>query len=241
MKFKALTIALSLGLVAGAAHAVPGNYEIIQTQSFSDSLSTFDPAGGSYTSTTPRIMTVNPFSSYNTGSGTLNSVTIRWNHSWAFTGTSGSGNGFYNANISSGSPTEAFVGPISYGGGGGGNGAGGGPNSPNNPISFTATWNSSNPADYVFALPTGAYNPAIAALLLGSNPFTVASGSASDGSGDWGTFTYSGIASGLLTANAVVTVKYSYFGEQVPVPVPATAALLGLGLVGIGAARRKQA
>jgi hypothetical protein len=35
MKFHASSIALSLGLVAGAAHAVSGNYEIIQTQSFS--------------------------------------------------------------------------------------------------------------------------------------------------------------------------------------------------------------
>jgi hypothetical protein len=245
MKFKALTIALSLGLVAGAAHAVPGNYEIIQTQTFSDSLSTFDPAGGSYTSTTPRIMTVNPFSSYNTGSGILNSVTIRWNSSWKFTGTSDSGNGVYSASISSGSGQDgsgqAYVGPYAYSGGGGGNGDGGGPNSPNSSISFTATWNNSNPADYVFALPSpGNYNPNIATLLSGSNPFTVASGGASDGSGGWGTFTYSGIASGLLTANGDVTVKYSYFGEQVPaaVPVPATLALLGLGLAGIGAVRR---
>jgi hypothetical protein len=236
MKLHASSIALSLGLMAGAAQAAPGNYEIIQTQTFSDSLSTFNPAGGTYSPTTPRIMTVNPFSSYNTGSGTLNSVTIRWNNSWAFTGTSDSGIGGYNASVSGGG--QAYVGPDSYSGGGGGNGANGGPNSP---ISFTATWNSSNPADYVFTLPyPGGYNPAIATLLSGSNPFTVASGT-SDGSGDWGTFTYSGIASGLLTANAVVTVKYSYFGEQVPVPVPATAALLGLGLVGIGAARRKQA
>jgi hypothetical protein len=235
MKFKALTIALSLGLVAGAAHAVPGNYEIIQTQTFSDSLSTFNPAGGSYTPTTPRIMTVNPFSSYNTGSGILNSVTIRWNNSWAFSGTSDSGIGGYRANVNGGSG-QAYVGPDPYSGGGGGNGTNGGPNSA---INLTANWNGSNPADYVFTLPfTGGYNPAIATLLSGSNPFTVAFASASDGSGDWGTFTYSGIASGLLTANVNVTVKYSYFGEQVPVPVPATLALLGLGLAGIGAVRR---
>jgi hypothetical protein len=240
MKFHASSIALSLGLVAGAAHAVPGNYEIIQTQTFSDSLSTFNPAGGSYNPTTPRIMTVNPFSSYNTGSGTLNSVTIRWNTIWTFSGTTGANGGGVNL---SGSGT-AHVGPNIYNGAGGGTSASADPNSP---ISFSATsWAGSDPADYVFTFPPSLYNPAIATLFNGSNPFTVAfapttDGPAADGSGSWGNFTYSGIASGLVTANVDVTVKYSYFGEQVPVPVPATLALLGLGLAGIGAARRKQA
>jgi len=232
MKFKALTIALSLGLVAGAAHAVPGNYEIIQTQTFSDSLSTFNPAGDTYSPSTPRIITVNPFSSYNTGSGTLNSVTIRWNTIWTFSGTTGANGGVANL---SGNGT-AYVGPNIYNGAGGGNGTSAAANSP---ISFSATsWAGSSPADYVFTFSQILYNPAIATIFNGSNPFTVAFASASDGSGSWGTFTYSGIASGLLTANADVTVKYSYFGEQVPVPVPATLALLGLGLAGIGAVRR---
>ena len=232
-----------LGLMAGAAQAAPGNYEIIQTQTFSDSLSTFNPAGGTWSPNTPRIMTVNPFSSYNTGSGTLNSVTIRWNNSWAFSGTASSDLSGASINLSGGG--QVFVGPHIYNGGGGGNGTGGPPNSA---LNVTATWNGSSPADYVFALPwPGNYNPAIATVLTGLSPFTVAYGqtsTSSDGSGTWGTFTYSGIGSGLLTANIDVTVKYSYFGEQVPaaaVPVPATVALLGLGLVGIGAARRKSA
>ena len=235
MKFKALTIALSLGLMAGAAHAVPGNYEIIQTQTFSDSLSTFNPSGGTYSPTTPRIATINPFSSYNTGSGTLNSVTIRWNNSVTFSGTSDSGLGGSNNIISGGG--NAYVGANSYNGAGNGNSSNVGPNSP---ISFTASWNGSTPADYVFTMPYPlcCYNPAIAATFSGSSPFTVAFGSGSDGSNNSTTFSYYGIASGLLTATAEVTVKYSYFGEQVPVPVPATLALLGLGLAGIGAVRR---
>ena len=228
-----------LGLMAGAAHAVPGNYEIIQTQTFSDSLSTFNPAGGTYIITTPRIATINPFSSYNTGSGTLNSVTIRWNNSWAFSGTANSGPSSASVSLSGGG--QVFVGPHLYNGSGGGNGTGGPPNSA---LNVTATWNGSSPANYVFTLPSGSYNPAIATVFTGLSPFTVAYGqtsTSSDGSGTWGTFTYSGIGSGLLTANIDVTVKYSYFGEQVPVPVPATLALLGLGLAGMGAVRRKQA
>jgi hypothetical protein len=241
MKFHASSIALSLGLMAGAAQAAPGNYEIIQTQTFSDSLSTFNPAGGTYSPNTPRIMTVNPFSSYNTGSGTLNSVTIRWNTNWSFSGTTGAVGGSANLNNGGG---NSYVGSISYGGNGGGSGGGAGPNSP---FSFSATWAGTTPADYVFALPyQGGYNPAIATIFTGSSPFTVAYGygsGAAGGLGGLGELAYSGIASGLATVSSDVTVKYSYFGEQVPaaVPVPATVALLGLGLVGIGAARRKQA
>jgi hypothetical protein len=236
MKLNALTIALSLGLMAGAAHAAPSNYEIIQTQTFSDSLSSFDPAGGTYSPTTPRIATVNPFSSYSTGSGTLNSVTIRWNTTFSFSGTTGSSGG----DVSVGGGGGAYVNSSLYNGMGGGNGN---DSAPNSPLVLTASWAGSSPADYSFAMPYPfcCYNPAIAATFSGSSPFTVAFGSGSDGSGSWGTFTYSGIASGLVTADADVTVKYSYFGEQVPVPVPATLALLGLGLAGIGAARRKQA
>ncbi len=167
-------------------------------------------------------------------------MTIRWNNSWVFSGTASSD--LSGASISLSGGGQVFVGPHLYNGGGGGNGTGGPPNSA---LNVTATFNGSNLADYVFTLPyTSGYNPAIAAVFSGSSPFTVAYGqtsTSSDGSGTWGTFTYSGIGSGLLTANIDVTVKYSYFGEQVPVPVPATLALLGLGLAGIGAARRKQA
>lgn len=224
-----------LGLMAGAAHAVPGNYEIIQTQTFSDSLSSFNPAGGTYSPTTPQIATVNPFSSYSTGSGTLNSVTVRWNTTWSFAGMSGINGGIATLDGTG----DAYVGSIAYSGN---NFVKSANVSPNSPITLNATWAGSNPSDYVFTLPyTGGYNPAITAILMGSSPFTVAFGSTSDGAGSWGSFTYSGIASGLVTANADVTVKYSYFGEQVPVPVPATLALLGLGLAGIGAVRRKQA
>jgi hypothetical protein len=244
MKRNAASIGLALGLMAGAAHAVPGNYEIIQTQTFSDSLSSFDPAGGTYSPTTPRIATINPFSSYNTGSGTLNSVTIRWNTTFSFSGTTGSSGG----NVSAGGGGSAYINSTNYNG----DGDGGSNNSaPNSPLALTVSWAGSDPADFSFAMPypSCCYSPAIATIFSGSSPFTVAFGLssaangfiASDGSGSWGTFTYSGIASGLLTANADVTVKYSYFGEQVPVPVPATAALLGLGLVGMGVARRKRA
>ncbi len=112
--------------------------------------------------------------------------------------------------------------------------------SPNTRISLLATWAGSVPADYVFTLPyVSGYDPAINAPVTGSSPFTVSF--IASGGDSWGDFSYLGIASRLVTMNSDVTVKYSYFGEQVPVPVHATVALLGIGLVGIGTARRKQA
>jgi hypothetical protein len=235
---KALSFA-TLSLMLGTAHAVPGSYTITQTETITESFSNFSTSPSqttfTYNGTTPLIATINPFSSYNTGSGTLNTVEIQWRIAVSFTGTtaasfSGSG-GFTGSG-------GAFVGPDAYSGAGGGGGNGAGPNSP---FTITASWGSA--ADKVFNLPwPGGYSPDIAAKFTGASPYTVAFGdqfgNSPVGSG-FGNFQYDDIASGLLSMQAQVTVLYNYFGEPVSAPVPATAALLGFGLLGVAASRRK--
>jgi hypothetical protein len=239
MKRLAAGVGVAMSVMAGAAYAVPGNYDIIQTQTFSDSFSGFTSNGGlgssgTYQAPTYRSATINGFGSYSTGSGSLNSVTIRWNNTSSFSGTTGSSGG--NASVSGGG--SVYVNSILYNGMGSGNSSG---NAPGLIFSFTADWNGSTPADYVFTFADAnvTYDPAIWATFIGSNTFTVSEALSAALYNI--NLAYSGIVSGQFNANSEVIVTYSYFGEQVPVSLPATAALLGFGLVGIGAARRKQA
>jgi hypothetical protein len=223
---------LALGLVAGAAHAVPGNYEIIQSQTFTQSFNGFssnDGAGvsGSWALGAVPTVTINPFGSYDTGSGVLNQATIRWDHTISFSGRTGK----YGGGAGASGGGSSLINSFNYGGGGNGGGGGGGPDIE---FEFSASWSGTSPADFTFSVLGTGYGPQIWNVLVGQNLLTL---SQPEYEGD--SQTYDRIVSGVYTFESTVKVTYNYTGEPVKVPLPGTLALLGLGLVGIGSARRK--
>lgn len=215
-------------MIAPAAHAIPGNYQIVQTQTFTQSFSAFTNGADTYTLVGPNIASLNPFSSYTTGSGTLNQVTIRWDNLGSFSGTTGAGGG--GASGSSGG--TVYIGTTAYNGQGGGSSSSG--IAPNSPISFSWSYAGSTPADYTFT-PGGSgvtYDPAIYSILWGSGLISLKE----DVTG--ATFNANGVASGLFSFTSTVTLTFDYFGEPIAVSAPGTALLTGLGLAGILLRRR---
>jgi hypothetical protein len=229
----ALALLLASATCLTPALAVPGNYQIVQTATDSQSYNSFNSGANSTGSWSWVASTanINPFSSYNTGSGTLNSVTIEWAHVLSFSGTTGSSGGSF----SGGGGSNASVNSLGYSGYGGGNGTGAAPNSP---ISTSATWCASTPScapTFTAANAGVTYDPRLWPILSGISIYTVASTPATGAEATW-----SDIVSGSISMNSTVTVTYDYFGEPLPasVPLAPTAALLGLGLGAIGLNRR---
>jgi len=230
-----LFVLLAGSTLATSAFAVPGNYQIQQTRTSSQSYNSFSSNNnGSWTVTSTPSLSIDPFSSYSTGSGTLNSVTIEWTHVFSFSGTVASN--VQNGSIGGTVGGSAYVDSISYSYEGGGSGNGG---TTNAPVTFTTNFCGSNPCAYVFTAAAAgvSQNPGLWPILSGGSVFTVRS----DLSGSVG---WSGISSGLVAVDSSVTVTYDYFGEPVPsnAPIAPAASLLGLGLAMIGlsnAARRR--
>jgi hypothetical protein len=213
--------------IAPAVQAIPGSYQIVQTQTFTQSFSAFTNDSDSWTLVGPIVASMNPFSSYSTGSGTLNQVTIRWDNLGSFSGTAGAGGG----SASGGSGGGVYVGNDSYNGNGSSSVSGS--IAPNAPGSFSWSYAGSIPADYTFT-PAGSgvtYNSAIYAILWGSGMISLKEDVS-------GSLSASDIASGLAQFTSTVTLTFDYIGEPIPVGAPGTALLTGLGLAGLLLRRR---
>ncbi len=212
---KILKTILISALVCGAAQAAT----VVQTKTYTFSAS-LNGSGSVPPNASGIALTVDPFDA---SLGTLESFTISWAPATVtFTGVVNPTGG--NGSLSGGLGGTLSIDGAGYGGRSNGSGASGGANA-----SLDASFTLSATSDTFLVSGAGTtYNPAYLASVRDSTPFDISLSNTAS-------YSYTNLASGLISVSMPLTVTYTY----TPVPEPSAAVLGGLGALALLRRRKR--